>query len=65
MNFPMPQLIAREFTRGLSRWLMMATGQIFENERKALCDAYEQARVFPAPATTCVMNEGTPVAWLG
>lgn len=39
--------------------------QIFENERKALCDAYEQARVFPAPATTCVMNEGTPVPTIG
>eukprot|EP00434_Breviolum_minutum_P003000 symbB.v1.2.002637.t1/scaffold139.1/size300179/20 len=39
--------------------------QIFENERKALCDAYEQAKVFPTPATTCVMNEGTPVPTIG
>ncbi|CAK9105749.1 unnamed protein product, partial [Durusdinium trenchii] len=39
--------------------------QIFENERKALCDAYEQAKVFPTPATTCVMNENTPVPTIG
>jgi len=39
--------------------------QIWENEKKAICDAYEAAKVFPNPATACEMSAGTHLPTIG
>ncbi|CAE7834831.1 unnamed protein product [Symbiodinium necroappetens] len=39
--------------------------EIFENEKKAICDQYKSINVFPNPTTTCVMAEGTAVPTIG
>eukprot|EP00913_Durusdinium_trenchii_P001977 g1828.t1 len=39
--------------------------QIQENERIALCNAFQAANIFPNPATTCSMDEGTKVPTIG
>jgi len=39
--------------------------QLWENQKKAICDAYEAARVFPSPAKTCEMSEGTATPTIG
>lgn len=39
--------------------------QLWENEKKAICDAYEAARVFPSPTKTCEMSEGTATPTIG
>ncbi|CAJ1373657.1 unnamed protein product [Effrenium voratum] len=39
--------------------------KIFEDEKEAVCNAYEQAKVFPPPVTTCAMGAGTPVPTIG
>jgi len=35
------------------------------NEIRALCNAFQTANVFPNPATTCAMDEGTKVPTIG
>lgn len=39
--------------------------QIRENEIRALCNAFQAANIFPNPATTCSMDEGTKVPTIG